>query len=181
MIKFLNYFIIIIICFSCNKDKYVKTYTIPKLQPIIETVVLTAHDNKKPISWTAPDNWMEGSESSMRLASFNVSYNGGIADVSITNFSGDGGGLKANVNRWRKQLGLDPQSEEMISKSILIKTSKLGEYKLIKIHDDSNEESAFLCSIIEIKNSTIFIKMKASPEGINQLENEFIKFCSSFK
>ena len=52
MIKFLNYFIIIIICFSCNKDKYVKTYTIPKLQPIIETVELTANDNKKPFSWS---------------------------------------------------------------------------------------------------------------------------------
>ncbi|SVC98163.1 uncharacterized protein METZ01_LOCUS351017, partial [marine metagenome] len=127
------------------------------------------------------DNWIEGDKSSMRLASFNATYNSGIADVSITNFSGDGGGLKANVNRWRKQLGLQPQSEEMINKSMLIKTSKLGKYKLIKIQNDSNQESAFLCSIIEIKNSTIFVKMKASLDGINQLENEFIEFCSSFK
>ena len=46
----------------------------------------------------------------MRLASFNAPYGNGIADISVTNFSGDGGGLKANVNRWRKQLGMEPQS-----------------------------------------------------------------------
>ena len=181
MIKFLNYFIIIIICFSCNKDKYVKTYTIPKLQPIIETVELTTHDNKKLFSWTVPDNWIEGDKSSMRLASFKAPYNSELADISITNFSGDGGGLKANVNRWRKQLDLAPQSEEIINKSILIGNSKLGEYKFIKIINESNVESAFLCSIIEIKNSTIFIKMKASIEGIDKLEKEFLEFCSSFK
>jgi len=180
MIKILIYFIILF-CFACNKNKYVKTYTLPKLKSAIETIKLENPDNQKPFSWSVPKNWIEGDKSSMRLASFSASHNDGIADISITNFSGDGGGLKANVNRWRKQLGLDPQSEEMINKSIIIQNSQLGKYKFIKIQNDSNLESAFLCSIMEIKNSTIFIKMKASTNGINELETEFIQFCSSFK
>tara|TARA_B110000263_G_scaffold94527_1_gene82684 strand:+ start:2002 stop:2544 length:543 start_codon:yes stop_codon:yes gene_type:complete len=180
MTRILIYFIILI-CFSCNKNKYVETYELPKLMPTIEEVDLVDVNNQIPFSWIVPNNWIEGAKSSMRLASFNAPYNNGLADISITNFSGDGGGLKANVNRWRKQLGLEPQSEEIINKSILIQNSKLGEYKFLKIINDSNIESAFLCSIIEIKNSIIFIKMKASIQGINELEKVFLEFCSSFK
>ena len=180
MIRILLYFIILIY-FSCNKDKYVKTYSLPKFIPTIEEINFPDVDNQIPFSWIVPDNWIEGDKSSMRLASFKAPYNNGLADISISNFSGDGGGLKANVNRWRKQLDLDPQSEEIINKSILTQNSKLGEYKFIKIINESNVESAFLCSIMEIKNSTIFIKMKASIEGIDKLEKEFLEFCSSFK
>ena len=180
MMKALIYFIVLL-CISCNKNKYVKTYSLPKINSAVEKVQLEEVDNGTPFSWTVPDNWIEGDKSSMRLASFKVPYNSELADISITNFSGDGGGLKANVNRWRKQLDLDPQSEEIINKAILVGNSKLGEYKFIKIINESNVESAFLCSIMEIKNSTIFIKMKASIEGIDKLEKEFLEFCSSFK
>ena len=58
---------------------------------------------------------------------------------------------------------------------------ELGDYKLIKIINEKEPSSAFLCSIIEIKNSTVFVKMNASVNGIDQLKEEFIAFCSSFK
>ena len=178
--KTLIYFVILL-CVSCNENKYVKIYTLPKINSAIEKVPLEKVDNKTPFSWTVPANWLEIDKTSMRLASFNAPYGNGIADISVTNFSGDGGGLKANVNRWRKQIGLESQSEQIINKSIIVKKSKIGEYKFIKIINKSNEQSAFLCSIMKIKNSTIFIKMKASIDGVNELEKEFLEFCSSFK
>ena len=181
MIKLFVYFFVMLLCFSCNENKYIKTYKLPKFEPVVNDMKLPKSDTDKPFSWVVPDSWIPGNMSSMRLASFNAPYDEGVADISITNFSGDGGGLMANVNRWRKQLGLEPQTEEFINKSFVIKESKLGTYKLIKIKNDSNPDSAFLCSVIEIKNSTIFIKMKASILGINQLEKEFVDFCSSFK
>ena len=46
----------------------------------------------------------------MRLASFEVPYSTGSGDLSIMELSGSGGGLEANVNRWRGQIGLDPVS-----------------------------------------------------------------------
>ena len=178
--KTLIYFVILL-CVSCNENKYVKTYTLPKINSAIEKVPLEKVDNKTSFSWIVPANWLEIDKTSMRLASFNAPYGNGIADISVTNFSGDGGGLKANVNRWRKQIGLQSQSEQIINKSIIVKKSKIGEYKFIKIINKSNEQSAFLCSIMKIKNSTIFIKMKASIDGVNELEKEFLEFCSSFK
>ena len=116
----------------------------------------------------------------MRLASYSIPYNDEVADVSITNFSGDGGGLLQNVNRWRKQLGLDSITDKKLDQIIEIKKSKLGNYSYIKIVNKENEGSAFLCSIIQIENSTIFIKLNSTVQGIELLENEFINFCSSF-
>ena len=42
----------------------------------------------------------------MRLASFDIPDAAGNGDVSISKLNGDGGGLLANVNRWRGQVGL---------------------------------------------------------------------------
>ena len=36
-------------------------------------------------------------------------------------------------------------------------------------------------SIIKDKSSTIFVKLTATANGISNLEDEFIEFCSSFK
>lgn len=44
----------------------------------------------------------------MRLASFDIPDAAGNGDVSISKLSGNGGGLLANVNRWRGQVGLAP-------------------------------------------------------------------------
>ena len=68
----------------------------------------------------------------MRLASYSIAYDNLFADVSVTNFSGDGGGIEQNVNRWRRQLNLEPQSIELIEKDIQNKKSDLGNYKFLK-------------------------------------------------
>ena len=36
---------------------------------------------------------------------------GAVAAVNVSSSAGDGGGLAANVNRWRGQLGLPPEDE----------------------------------------------------------------------
>ena len=176
-----GFFLITFIFFyACNEDNSIKTYSLPKQKEFPQSLQSKEENLEIPFSWNAPKHWTTGKPSSMRLASYNVPFNRGYADISITNFSGDGGGLLANVNRWRRQLNLEPQSLDQMNKSILIRSSALGDYKVIKIINDGNKESAFLCAILEIKQSTIFIKMNASIEGIDQLEEDFITFCSSF-
>ena len=116
----------------------------------------------------------------MRLASYSIPFSGGNADLSITNFSGDGGGVLANVNRWRGQLNLSPLTIDKLNDKAYIGESSLGQFKMFKIINSQDESSAFLCSIFKIGNNTIFVKLIASLPGINQLENEFKEFCSSF-
>ena len=175
--------LIFFICFySCNQDDVVKTYRLAK--PANQK---NAIKSSNPIptniefSWDVPDSWEKGKISSMRLGSYNVPHSNGLADLSITNFSGDGGGVLSNVNRWRKQLNLPSYSIDELDENVIIAKSGLGKYKIYKIINDNNEESAFLCAILSIENTTIFVKLVATINGINELEQVFTDFCSSFK
>jgi hypothetical protein len=58
-----------------------------------------------PFAWTCPPGWTEVAPTSMRVASFRPAGDP-HAECYLTLLSGDAGGLGANVNRWRAQLGL---------------------------------------------------------------------------
>jgi hypothetical protein len=60
------------------------------------------------LQWTAPAHWAVKSGSAMRKGSYAIRHEAGEADLSITAFPGDTGGLLANLNRWRGQIGLAP-------------------------------------------------------------------------
>lgn len=60
------------------------------------------------LAWTAPAHWQERAPGSIRKGSYTVAGDAGTGDLSITAFPGDTGGLHANVNRWRGQIGLAP-------------------------------------------------------------------------
>lgn len=57
-------------------------------------------------AWAAPEGWAVQDPGSVRRASFTAAE--GSVDISVTAFPGAVGGLLANVNRWRQQVGLAP-------------------------------------------------------------------------
>lgn len=75
------------------------------------------HDHGAPdLSWEAPANWADTGTNGMRLGSYVVTDEAGrSADLSIIALAGDAGGLLANVNRWRQQMGLEPQTVEELA------------------------------------------------------------------
>ena len=172
------YFLIctIVILQSCGKDNHTRTYHLPKSD--VPSEIKSEYSPKSGINWEKPDMWMPSSGSSMRLVSFEVPYSGGSGDLSVIQLAGTGGGLKPNINRWRRQLNLEPQSLPEIEKDVIKKKGKLGKYKMIRIVNFQNN-SAFLIAIIPVKNQTLFVKLSADPSGIQEAESDFIFFCSS--
>lgn len=63
------------------------------------------------LSYEVPEAWEEFPAQSVRKANFRVTDSSGSAEIAVTTFPGDVGGLLANVNRWRGQVGLDPIQE----------------------------------------------------------------------
>ena len=182
MVNFFLYIftILFISCEDNNKGPRIyKIYKNDSSSPIIEDSNI---EKSIDFIWDAPTSWIvKENTSSFRLASYDVPYINSIADLSITKFPGDAGGVKANVNRWRKQLNLSALSMEELNSNAYNGNSKLGSFLIYKIINKENIESAFLCMILNLKDSTIFIKLNASVEGINILENEFNEFCSSLR
>jgi hypothetical protein len=61
------------------------------------------------ITYEMPDGWLEKAPSSMVLLAFQTGQLPELfADLSVSAFPGDVGGQAANVNRWRRQVGLPP-------------------------------------------------------------------------
>jgi len=67
--------------------------------------------------WKVPSHWIAGGPRAMRLASFEIPGEGNATgDLSISTLASGGGGLLANVNRWRGQAKLNPTDEATLTK-----------------------------------------------------------------
>ena len=177
--KKITCFCLTIVVLSCDSSNHTRTYNLPKVKIndfVPQGIKKTTEEAE--LIWEKPDSWIPSKGSSMRLASFSIPYSGGAGDLSVIQLGGRGGGIESNVNRWRQQLDLESQSKIEIEKNIINIEGKLGEYHILKIINQKID-SAFLCAIIPTENHTIFVKLSLQPNGINEVEDDFISFCSS--
>ena len=165
---------------SCEKNKHVRTYRLPKVdtKPIVEEVQPSVEFS---VTWEKPESWIQVDGHSMRLASFNTPFSEGTGDVSVTTFGGSSGGITLNVNRWLGQIGLESMSDSGIDAISLKKSGFLGEFSYFKLLNDKDQTAAILASIFQLKDRTVFVKLSSSVTGVNEIENDFIKFCNSLR
>lgn len=90
--------------------------TAPAGSSMASTPVATASGSG--LAWKGPAHWEEKPASGMRKGTFVVAGDGATAELAITAFPGDVGGEVANVNRWRGQVQLAPQSPEEVQAAI---------------------------------------------------------------
>ena len=178
-------FRLLLVCFlliilSCDSGDHIRTYRLPKINmiPDKQDAVTSRNENLK-LSWEKPESWIETSGHAMRLVSFNVPFSNGIGDFSMTTFEGSSGGVEANVNRWRQQIGLEPLNGSEIKQSSVSRDGKLGKYEFFKLVNEKNPDSAILSAIFHLETSTLFVKLTIDSNGIEETENDFITFCKS--
>ena len=177
MIKLL---LIISLLISCKSSDGIKAYQIKKY-PLSEKTSQIEKSIERNIIWDTPEGWIESSGSKMRLASFNVPHASGNGDLSVMILSGDGGGVEANINRWRAQIGLESKGISDIKKDAEKRKNRLGEYQIFEIINNNSKEKAFLSAIIPSNIGTVFVKLTISEGGIDEVKDDFIYFCDSFK
>ena len=170
---------LLLFIFSCHNDD-IQHYKVlkPKRNNPIQ---ITPSSTIRELTWDTPKGWKEKeTSSSIRLAEFDIPFDQGVGDLSIVKLSSDGGGLEANINRWRSQLELEPLSLFKINELALTGKNKIGNFKWFKIIDENNNK-AILGAIIPFNTFTYFIKLNTTKKGVDKIEPDFIKFCSSFK
>jgi len=179
--QYFTLFLFTIIIYSCDENKHVKSYRLPKTNFNISKneAPIDIRKNGKGIGWDLPQTWVPSDGHSMRLASFDVPYSNGIGDLSIVSLSGESGGLVANVNRWRRQIDLESIDEEEILASAVNGNSRIGPFRLFRLVNDSNKGKAILAAVLPSGGKTFFIKLTASQQGISELRFAFLEFCSS--
>ena len=170
----------LIIILSCDTGDHIRTYRFPKINmiPDKENALIKINENLK-LSWEKPESWIETSGHEMRLVSYNVPFSNGIGDLSVITFEGSSGGVEANVNRWRQQIGLELLNSSEIKESSVNMDGKLGKYEFFKLVNEKNPDSAILSAIFQLETSTLFVKLSIDSTGIEETENDFITFCNS--
>jgi hypothetical protein len=136
-------------------------------------------------AWQVPAGWQEVSGGQFLVAKFLVSGEANAqAAVNVSASAGDAGGLSANVNRWRNQLGLGAQSEDDINKSVTSLEIPNGKASLVEIHgtDMRTSQPAHLVGVmVPQREQTFFYKLMGDAKLVAAQKDAFIKFVQSAK
>ncbi|HEV2331406.1 MAG TPA: hypothetical protein VGY56_21700 [Verrucomicrobiae bacterium] len=139
-------------------------------------VTSSSHPN-----WTVPSDWQPVAAGEFLVAKFGINAgNGATADVNVSSSGGDGGGLAANVNRWRGQLGLPPMDE------ISTMTFEVpgGEAQLVQFTGNSVENgkpSGIVGIIVTLPGQTWFYKLMGDPAVVAAQKDAFTQFVKGVR
>lgn len=154
----------------------------PQMQAMIQQSVAQI-----PLSWTAPKGWSEEKGSGMRLVTFTTEGNDPII-CTIVSLSGMAGGLESNIIRWMKQINLN---EDLIAgdkmKSFIEKQEKYTSQNNLSVQmiDLTQLSTAdptapnILGAVVQIQDTTIFLKMTGTLKAINENRDAFKSLCQS--
>jgi len=143
--------------------------------------VPTADAGGKP-TWTVPAGWQEAPLTQFLIAKYAITDTAGAqAAVNVSSLAGDGGGLLANVNRWRGQLGLAPASDADLAKLPTIDASGI-KATLIEFSGTSAGKPAQLVGVVlPLGGQTWFYKLMGDAGVVTPQKEAFIKFVQSAK
>ncbi|HEX3443850.1 MAG TPA: hypothetical protein VHS80_03980 [Chthoniobacterales bacterium] len=170
---------------SCDQSN-VAVYRIPK-----ESVNMEASSGSlvpPPPSalpkWTVPSSWKEQPLIEMRLASFKVEGPGGeSADISVSSFPGDAGGLESNVNRWRGQVHQAVLEADSLAKTLERSTvdGVPAVFVDVQTPEDAQKPERIIGSVLRTSDRTWFVKMTGSPAVLQAEVGNFKQFVGSFR
>jgi hypothetical protein len=130
--------------------------------------------------WTAPESWrFVPGERPMRLATYEIADESGPVEVAVTRFPGDVGGMLANINRWRGQIGLGPITEADIP--AMLTTFENPGFTGATMLLEGPQQHMLAASIHEPgADRTWFVRVTTKPETAARVREQFDAFARSF-
>lgn len=136
-------------------------------------------------AWTVPEGWEEVAPTSMLLAKFVLSgSSGGQADVTVSMLGGDGGGLLANVNRWRGQVGLPPLNEASLGETVTEIDVAGSPANLVDMSGSSLDTSAstrLIVAVVPRGGRTWYFKLLGDATVASEQKDAFLQFLNSLQ
>jgi hypothetical protein len=129
--------------------------------------------------WSAPANWTTKPLGPVRKGSFAI----GDADLSITAFPGDVGGLLANLNRWRGELQLEPLTSANLPTATVTAPSADPALRFLVVDMAGNPgtPTRTLGAILPVGTGTYFFKLKGPDATVAAAKPDFLAFLATVK
>ena len=137
-----------------------------------------------PLVWAVPDGWGDGLPNPMRAGSFIVAGSP-ETECYVAVLSGDGGGVAANVNRWRRQMGAESLSPEEIGSlptiTVLGQPCPVVELSGVftPMSGPSRADWCLLGVVCSLPDETVFVKMTGPEDVVRGQRARFVSFCES--
>jgi hypothetical protein len=137
--------------------------------------------------WTVPAGWQEGQASAMRRATFVVKGDDGqTAEVAVSTFPGDVGGLPANVNRWRGQIGLGPLAPDQVGAITADVDIDGVKVTIVEFQTDAapagkTHPQGMIVAILTHEGNSWFFKMTGDAPLVTSQHEELLQFVKSVK
>jgi hypothetical protein len=149
-------------------------------------IPLPAPQNQTPNApsiWTIPSGWQSVPPSQFLLAEFSIpGANSAKAEVNVAEMGGEGGGLLANVNRWRGQLGLSAASENdlpQLAKPLDVPDGKATQVDFTGTDAKTGAPTRLVAVIVLQSDRTWFYKLMGDGKVVAQQKDAFTKFIQS--
>jgi hypothetical protein len=155
--------------------EFLKSIRLKEAPPVEESVASEPAQPKH--NWTVPARWKELPAGQMQAAKFAVPTRGvAKAEVSVSIFPNDTGGTLANVNRWRRQIGLpEVQAADLPS---MVSPLDPAQPDAILVDMKSNGKQ-MLGAIIPRGGSYWFYKLLGDAEAVLPEKESFVAFVKS--
>ena len=144
-------------------------------RPSVPANVAEATENNSKSKWKVPDGWQEQSPGQMQTAKFTLAGN---AEVTVAAFPGDVGGMLANLNRWRGQIGSAPVDAAELPKHITSLDVRGISGTLVDFTSE-NKQRRLIAVIVPRDGQTWFFKLLGDEPSVAGAKDSFVQFVKS--
>ena len=167
---------------SAERFRYQQTRPDPSLS---ENSGASESANQFGLTYTTPDGWTKAPGSPMRDVNLSFGVNG-EGECYVARLPGMGGGLLANVNRWRQQMGAAPITPVEVD-ALPMKPLFGQPAKFIKVDGkfsgmgatEGKDDYRMLGLILASEAGAVFVKMTGPRELVEANEKNFDIFTNS--
>ncbi len=137
-------------------------------------------------NWQVPAGWQEVAGGQFLVAKFTLAGDSGAtADVNVSSSPGDGGGLAANVNRWRGQLGLNPFNEmELAHINPTMDLPGGGHLTIVDFtgtDSKTGKPARLIGAVVPQNGQTWFYKLMGDASVVESQKAAFVQFVQGVK
>jgi len=148
--------------------------------------VTSDRSESKQDGWHLPQHWqLDTKPSTILSAAYNIHTSKGHARATVTVLVGGGGGLLANVNRWRHQLGLPPVGTLDQQPTMPIGTQSghqpVTAFDLLAQAVGPKGRLRFLIAVLPHQNKTWYVKLTGPDMAVELEKQSFEKWVASIQ
>lgn len=163
---------------SAGGDPHAGIEGAPKIGGDMSSMAMPGASEQGGLKWKAPAGWKQAADKPARVVTFNPAE--GI-ECYVTVLGGDGGGLRANLDRWRGQMGAGALSDQEFGELPHVKI--LGtDGRLIAI-DGAGDKNGMqmLGAVALIGGRSVFVKMTGPTAAVQKEREHFSAFAQSLE